>query len=173
MANPIRKLYDWTLRIAAHKHATWGLAGISFAESSFFPIPPDVVLLPMCIADQKKSFRYATICTVSSVIGGLLGYAIGYFLYDTIGIKIVEMYHYQEAFEALKEKYNEYGVWIIIAKGMTPIPYKIVTIASGVAAFPVWKFGAPIQVFVEKYLTLLTMAFLALLIGGFIALKYI
>lgn len=191
----IRDLYDWTLRLAAHRHATWGLAGVSFAESSVFPIPPDVILLPMCIANRAKSFWYATVCTVSSVIGGIAGYAIGYFLYDTVGVKIVEFYGYQQAFTTFVEKYGEWGFEIIVAKGMTPIPFKILTIASGVAKFPliefiaasiiaramrfylvaalIWKFGAPIQNFVEKYLGWLTLLFLILLIGGFVVIKYI
>lgn len=193
--NPIRKLYDWTLRIAAHRHATWGLAGVSFVESSFFPIPPDVVLIPMCVANRQKAFFYAAVCTVSSVIGGMLGYAIGYFLFDTIGTKIIEFYHYQEAFENLKQKYDEWGMWLIIGKGLTPIPYKIVTITSGVLKFSIpvfifssivsrslrfflvaaliWKFGAPIQAFIEKHLTWLTLLFLIILIGGFVVVKYI
>lgn len=193
--NVIRRLYDWTLRIASHRHATWGLAGVSFAESSFFPIPPDVVLIPMCVANRQKAFFYAAVCTVSSVIGGLLGYAIGYFLFDAIGAKIIEFYHYHEAFENLKQKYAEWGMWLIIAKGLTPIPYKIVTITSGVLKFSVpvfifssivsrslrfflvaaliWKFGAPIQAFIEKHLTWLTFLFLIILIGGFVVVKYI
>ncbi len=191
----IRTMYDWTLRISAHRHATWGLAGVSFAESSFFPIPPDVVLIPMCIADRQKAFFYATICTISSVLGGLFGYAIGYFLFDTIGQKIIDFYHYQDAFDNLKQKYAEWGMWLIIGKGLTPIPYKIVTITSGVLKFSIpvfifssiiarsirfylvawliWKFGSPIQYFIEKYLTPLAFLFLILLIGGFVVLKYI
>ena len=195
MKKLIRALYDWTIKISAHRRATWGLAGISFIESSVFPIPPDIVLIPMCIANRAKAFWYATVCTFSSVLGGVLGYAIGYFLYDTIGTKIIDFYGYQEAFTALTDKYKEWGFELIVAKGLTPIPFKIVTIASGVAKFPliefvaasiiarairfyavaalIWKFGAPIQVFIEKYLTILALAFLAIVILGFVALKYI
>jgi membrane protein YqaA with SNARE-associated domain len=191
----LRRLYDWTLRIAAHKHAAWGLAGVSFIESSVFPIPPDALLIPMCIANRRKSFHYATICTVSSVIGGLLGYAIGYYFYDQFGKHIIEIYGLTQKFGALQEKYTEWGGWIIFAKGLTPFPYKIVTILSGVmhlnlstfiiasifgravrfylVAGLLWKFGAPIQQFIEKRLALVTGLFLVLLIGGFIGLRYL
>lgn len=190
----IRKMYDWTMRIAAHRHATAGLAGVSFIESSIFPIPPDVVLIPMCIAKREKAFFYATVCTVASVLGGLLGYAIGYSLYETIGRHIVDVYGMADKFAGLQEKYNQYGGWIIFAKGLTPFPFKILTILSGVmkmnlgifvassiacralrfyiVAALLWKFGAPIQVFIEKRLGLVTLAFLVLLIGGFVAIKY-
>lgn len=195
MTKLIRSLYDWTLRLAGHKHAAWWLAVVSFVESSVFPIPPDVVLIPMCIADRNKAFRYATICTASSVVGGMLGYFIGYSLYEAVGRHIVEFYGMAEKFMALQEKYAVWGGWIIFAKGMTPIPYKILTILSGVLhlALPVfilasvcsrairfylvagllWKFGAPIQEFIEKRLMLVTLAFLVLLIGGFMSLKYL
>jgi membrane protein YqaA with SNARE-associated domain len=194
MMKLIRKLYDWTIRLSAHRHATWALAGVSFAESSIFPIPPDVMLIPMCLADRKKSLYYATVCTVSSVIGGLAGYAIGYFAYETIGSHIVEIYGLGHKFDEMKGTFDQYGGWIILAKGMTPIPFKILTILSGVLhlSLPVfiissigaramrfylvaallWKFGEPIRSFIEKYLGWLTLAFLLLLIGGFVALKY-
>lgn len=195
MQRYIRSLYDWTLRISAHRHATRGLAAVSFAESSFFPIPPDIVLIPMCVARRDRAFFYAFVCTVSSVIGGLFGYAIGYFLYETLGEPIIRFYGAGADFAALQAKYDEWGGWIILAKGMTPIPYKILTILSGVlhqnlvvffvasiaaramrfflVAFLIWKFGAPIQAFIERRLMLMTMLFLALLIGGFAAIKYI
>ncbi len=192
--NPLRRLYDWTLHIAAHKHAVWWLAGISFAESSFFPIPPDVALMPMCIANREKSLRYATICTASSVIGGLFGYAIGYFLFESIGKKILGFYGLTHEFGVFSAKFNTWGAWIVFVSGCAPIPYKVITIASGVTklglltftiasaagrgfrfyllAGLLWKYGKPIQLFIEKYLEHLTILFLVLLIGGFIALKY-
>lgn len=195
MKKLIRKVYDLTLRISAHKHATWGLAGVSFVESSIFPIPPDVVLIPMCIANRQKAFYYATVCTVASVLGGLLGYAIGYGLYESVGHKIIEIYGMGDKFGDLKARYDEYGGWIIFAKGLTPFPYKILTILSGVmqmnlgvfvvssiacrairfylVAGLLWKFGEPVKVFIEKYLTWLALAFLVILIGGFALLKYI
>ncbi|MEZ0261827.1 MAG: YqaA family protein [Alphaproteobacteria bacterium] len=195
MKKLIRKVYDLTLRISAHKHASWGLAGVSFVESSIFPIPPDVVLIPMCIANRQKAFYYATICTVASVLGGLLGYAIGYALYESVGQKILEIYGMSDKFGDLKARYDEYGGWIIFAKGLTPFPYKVLTILSGVmqmnlgvfivssiacrsirfylVAGLLWKFGEPVKVFIEKYLTWLALAFLVILIGGFALLKYI
>lgn len=185
----IRKIYDWTLRQARTPYAEWTLFGVSFAESSFFPLPPDVMLLPMCIADRAKALRFAAVCTIASVLGGLLGYAIGALLFETAGKWIIETYHLQSAFDKFHEGFNEWGVWIILAKGLTPIPYKLVTIASGVAHFPllpfvlasivtrgarfflvawlVMKFGAPIQTFVEKYLNWVALGVLALIVLGF------
>lgn len=193
--NPLRRLYIWTLHIAAHRHAAWWLAGISFIESSFFPIPPDVALMPMCIANRDKALRYAFICTASSVVGGLFGYAIGYFLFETIGILILKFYGLTHEFDVFKGKFNDWGAWIVFAAGCLPIPYKVITIASGVTrlnmltftvasiagrafrfyllAGLLWKYGKPIQLFVEKYLEHLTILFVVLLIGGFIALKYL
>lgn len=190
----IRRLYDWTLRIAAHRHARLGLFGLAFAESSIFPLPPDLVLIPMCIAERQKAFLYAAICTLGSVIGGIFAYFVGYFLYDTVGIRILELYGYQEQFNYFQSLYNEYGTWIVLAGGFTPIPYKLITIASGVThmnigafilfsvigragrffmiAALLWKFGAPIKDFIEKYMGWLTIIFFSLLIGGFIAIKY-
>ncbi len=139
MTKLIRSLYDWTLRLAAHKHATWWLAIVSFVESSVFPIPPDVVLIPMCIAERDKAFRYATICTASSVVGGMLGYFIGHSLYETVGLRIIEFYGMAEKFNVLQAKYAVWGGWIIFAKGMTPIPYKIITILSGVLHLPLLR----------------------------------
>ncbi len=195
MFKPLRRLYNWTLRIAAHKHAVWWLAGISFIESSIFPIPPDVALMPMCIAERDKAFRYATVCTVSSVVGGLFGYAIGYFLFESIGSHILAFYGLTHEFDVFKEKFNDWGAWIVFVSGCAPIPYKVITIASGVTrlnlfiftiasaagrglrfyllAGLLWKYGKPIQTFIEKYLEHLTILFLVLLIGGFIALKYL
>lgn len=185
----IRKIYDWTLRQARTPYAEWTLFGVSFAESSFFPLPPDVMLLPMCIADRAKALRFAAVCTIASVLGGLLGYAIGALLYETAGKWIIETYHLQSAFDKFHDGFTEWGVWIILAKGLTPIPYKLVTIASGVAHFPllpfvlasivtrgarfflvawlVMKFGAPIQTFVEKYLNWVALGVLALIVLGF------
>lgn len=191
----IRKIYDDIVRLSGHPQAIWALAGIAFIESSVFPIPPDILLIPMCIAERRKSFLYAAVCTVASVLGGLLGYAIGYALYDTLGQRIIEFYGMSAGFADMKAKYAEYGGWIIFAKGLTPFPFKIITILSGVmqlslavfipasiacralrffiVAGLLWKFGAPIQTFIEKYLGWVTFAFLVILISGFVALKYI
>ncbi len=195
MMNLIRKLYAWTLHLSGSKHAMPALAAVSFIESSVFPIPPDVMLIPMCIARRDKAFFYATVCTVASVLGGLLGYAIGYFLFETLGKQILEIYHITEKFADMQARYDQYGGWIIFAKGLTPFPFKILTIVSGVmhmdlhifvlsaiaaramrfylVAGLLWKFGAPIQAFIEKYLGWVTLAFLAVLIGGFVAIAYI
>jgi membrane protein YqaA with SNARE-associated domain len=195
MMKLIRKIYDWTLRISAHRHATWGLAGVSFVESSFFPIPPDVILIPMCISNRSKAFWYATICTLASVAGGLLGYGIGYFLYESIGSSIIEFYGMGGKFSELQSRYAEWGGWIIFAKGLTPFPYKVITILSGVLSLSIpvfivasilsrslrfflvaaliWKYGAPIQSFIERRLGLVTLLFLVLLIGGFALLRYV
>lgn len=195
MMRMIRKLYNWTLRIAAHRHARLGLFGLAFAESSVFPLPPDLVLIPMCIAERKKAFLYAAICTAGSVFGGIFAYCVGFFLYDTIGVRILDFYGYQEQFAKFQGLYNEWGAWIVLAGGFTPIPYKLITIASGVTQMSIgafilfsvigrasrfflvaallWKFGAPIKEFIEKYMGILTIIFTALLIGGFIAIKYI
>jgi membrane protein YqaA with SNARE-associated domain len=194
ISKTIHDLYNWTLRIAGHRHATGGLAAVSFAESSFFPIPPDVVLIPMCVARRDRAFYYAFICTVSSVLGGLAGYAIGYFLYESIGQTITSFYAAEDEFARMKALYDEHGGWLLVAKGMTPIPYKIFTILSGIlhqnlgvfivasivaramrfylVAALIWKYGAPIQAFIEKRLMLMTTIFLVLLIGGFVAIKY-
>ena len=195
MMKPFRRLYNWMLHIAAHKNAVWWLAGISFIESSVFPIPPDIALMPMCIAHRDKAFRYALICTVSSVVGGLFGYAIGYFLFDSIGKHILTFYGLTHEFDVFKSKFNDWGAWIVFVAGCAPIPYKVITIASGVTkmnlltftiasiagrafrfylvAGLLWKYGKPIQTFIEKYLGRLTILFFVLLIGGFIALKYL
>lgn len=190
-----RRLYDWMMRLAGHRRALPALAAISFAESSFFPIPPDVMLVPMVLAQRSKAFLIATVCTVASVIGGMFGYAIGYFLFETIGAWVISLYHLEGAMETFRAEFAQYGTWIILVKGLTPIPYKLVTIASGVAHFDLftflwasivtrglrffivagllWKFGDPIRNFIEKRLEVLTWGFLAALIGGFIAVKYV
>src|SRR3954463_8215633 len=141
----LQALYERTLRLAAGPNALPALLIISFAESSFFPIPPDILLIPMILARPRDAFRLAAYCTLASVIGGLVGYAIGYFLFDTIGRPILEFYHAMNRYDALKAGFDQWGTWIIILKGMTPIPYKLITIASGVAHFDLWAFiGASI-----------------------------
>jgi membrane protein YqaA with SNARE-associated domain len=195
MMRIIRHLYTKTMSIAGHRHAVLGLAGISFIESSVFPIPPYVILMPLCLANREKAFYYATVGMVSSVLGGLLGYAIGYYLLGTVGKAILDMYGLTKQFEAFTGQYNEWGAWIVLSAGLTPLPYKIVTIASGAAkmnllvftlcsilarsirfyvlAGLLWKFGAPIQTFIEKYLGLLSFLFFVLLIGAYFAIKYL
>lgn len=191
----LRRLYDWTLALAARPHARWALAGVSFAESSFFPIPPDIVLIPMVISDRARAWLYAAICTIASVLGGLAGYAIGYFLFDALGRPILEFYGLTEAFGDFAARYNEAGAWIVFAAGITPIPYKLITIASGATSLDLAVFmiastaarglrffavagllywlGPPIRDFIEKRLTLVFTVFLVLLIGGFVVIRYI
>jgi membrane protein YqaA with SNARE-associated domain len=191
----MRRLYDWTMRMARHPKAPHVLFCVSFAESSFFPIPPDVMLVPMVLANRSKAWFYAGIAMVASVLGGLAGYAIGYFLYETLGQWLITAYGLGAQFEAYRAAYNEWGLWIILIKGLTPIPYKLVTIASGAAGFNIWVFigasiltrgarffmvaallywfGEPIRDFIERRLTLVTTAFLVALVGGFVAVKYL
>ena len=128
----LRRLYDWTMKLAGHRRANWALAAVSFIESSVFPIPPDVMLIPMVLAQRHKAMLIAGICTVASVLGGLLGYAIGLYLFDTIGQPILDFYGYGEKFGSFQERYIEWGVWIVLIAGLTPFPYKVITIASGV-----------------------------------------
>jgi membrane protein YqaA with SNARE-associated domain len=191
----LRRLYDWTMELAAHRGAPWALAGLSFIESSVFPIPPDVMLIPMVLAERRKAWFYAGLCTLASVLGGALGYVIGYFLFETVGEPILRFYGYQEAFADFALRYNDYGAWIVFFAGVTPFPYKVITIASGatqlnflvfmlasvaarglrffvVAALLYW-FGPPIKDFIERRLGLLFTIFVVLLFGGFVLVKYV
>ena len=136
----LRRLYNWCIAAAHKPHAEWMLGIISFVESSFFPIPPDVMLIPMSIARPSRAYYYATLCTITSVAGGLVGYAIGAVLYDSIGQWLIALYGYGDKVEAFREAYNAYGAWIILLKGVTPIPYKIVTITSGFAGYNIFLF---------------------------------
>jgi membrane protein YqaA with SNARE-associated domain len=136
----LRRLYDWCIAAAGKPHASWILGVVSFVESSFFPIPPDVMLVPMSLARPDRAYFYATLCTVTSVAGGVFGYFIGAYLYDTLGMWLMQLYGYGDKIEAFKAAYAEWGAWIILLKGMTPIPYKIVTIASGFAGYPLLPF---------------------------------
>ncbi|KAB2881774.1 MAG: DedA family protein [Pseudorhodoplanes sp.] len=131
----LRRLYDWCIAAAYRPFATWIMGGVSFVESSFFPIPPDVMLIPMSLARPERAYAYAFLCTWTSVAGGMLGYAIGAVLYDSVGTWLIGLYGYGDKVEAFREAYNRYGAWIILLKGLTPIPYKIVTITSGFAGY--------------------------------------
>jgi membrane protein YqaA with SNARE-associated domain len=183
------------MSLARTRHAERGLAGISFAESSFFPIPPDVLLIPMVLANRQKWFRYALVCTIASVAGALLGYFIGAVLFETVGQRIIAIYKAQDAFHRVTEWYDTWGAWGILFGAITPFPYKILTIFSGFADFSIltlvlvsivgrgfrfflvaWllrRFGEPIRIFIEKHLGLLFTLFMVLLIGGFVAVRYI
>jgi membrane protein YqaA with SNARE-associated domain len=191
----LRRLYDWTMRLAAHRHANWALAGVSFAESSFFPIPPDIILIPMVLARRAQAWLIALNCTVTSVVGGVFGYAIGFFLFDAVGAPLLEFYGLNDRFAQFSEDYNEWGAWIVFIAGLTPIPYKLITISSGVTALSLpifiiasilarglrffivagllWWFGEPIRDFIERYLQWLFVLFVVLLFAGFVVLKYI
>ena len=136
----LRRLYDWIIASAGKPYATWIMGAVSFVESSFFPIPPDVMLIPMSLARPDRAYFYATLCTVTSVAGGVLGYVIGAYLYDSVGLWLMQLYGYGDKVEAFRAAYHEWGALIIVLKGMTPIPYKIVTIASGFAAYPLVPF---------------------------------
>ncbi len=131
----LRHLYDWCVDTAGKPHAAWVLGCVSFAESSFFPVPPDIMLIPMALARPDRAFYFAAICTVTSVAGGLLGYFIGSELYSTVGQWLIGLYGYGDKVDAFRDAYAHYGAWIILLKGLTPIPYKIVTITSGFAGF--------------------------------------
>ncbi|MDD4616890.1 MAG: VTT domain-containing protein [Alphaproteobacteria bacterium] len=185
----LRKCYNWVLRQAEKRHAEWILFAVAVAEASFFPLPPDVLLLPMAVARRDRAWRLAAVCTMGSIVGGLIGYAIGVFAMATIGQWIIDTYHLQAAFDSFREGFNEWGVLIILGKGLTPIPFKLVTIASGIArlnlaqfilaaaatrAFRfflisglVRKYGEPIKTFVEKYLTWVALGILVAIVLGF------
>ena len=191
----LRRLYDWVMSLAKGRSALWALAVVSFVESSFFPIPPDVMLIPMVIAKRKAWWRMALVCTVASVLGALLGYAIGAFLFETVGRWLLDVYHAQAAFERVITWYDEWGWLGILAGAITPIPYKVLTIFSGTVGFAIpvfivisiigrglrffivagllYWFGEPIKAFIEKRLTLVFVVFMALLIGGFVVISLI
>jgi membrane protein YqaA with SNARE-associated domain len=191
----IRRFYDWILALAEHRRAAEVLAAVSFVESSFFPIPPDVLLIPMVLAKRERAWRYALVCTLASVVGGFLGYAIGYYLFDAVGRPVLEFYGYGPRIQEFQDLFNRYGWWIIVIKGMTPIPFKLVTIASGVAGYDLpsfalaslisramrfypltallWWFGPPIRRFVEERLVWVTTIFAVFLVGGFVVLRYL
>lgn len=192
----LRRLYDWTMRLAEHPKSEWALAGISFAESSFFPIPPDVVLAPMVLANRKKTWRYAIICTISSSLGGILGYLIGFLLMDTIGQWIINLYGLQHSFDEARSKFNEMGwVMVLLGGGFTPIPYKVITILSGITQLNFFVFvivgtfargtrffitcailywlGPRAREMVEKRLGLAFTAFVIIIGLGFYLVKYV
>jgi membrane protein YqaA with SNARE-associated domain len=191
----IERPYHWMMGLARHEKAPNALFWIAFVESSIFPIPPDVMLIPMVLAQRAKAWVYATIATVGSVIGGMAGYAIGYYLFEYIGEPILNLYGYAQKYEEIRVLFDTWGPLILIAKGWTPFPYKVLTIAAGVfkmsfgpfilasivaramrfylvAALLYW-FGEPIRGFIEKRLSLVTTAFVVLLVGGFVAVRYV
>ena len=191
----LRRLYAWTMNLSATRHAPLALAGVAFVESSFFPLPPDILLIPMVLAQPQRAWFYAAICTVASVTGGILGYLIGALLYDSVGQWVISFYGEAAQMAAFREAYAEWGAWIILLKGLTPIPYKIVTIASGFAGYnlPLFivlsiitrglrffifagllkRFGEPIRHFIEGRLELVATAFVVVVVGGFVIARYV
>ncbi len=191
----IRALYDWTLSLARHPHALWALAVVAFIESSVFPIPPDVLMIAMIVAQPSRAFVIATVATIASVAGGLAGYWIGYGAFETLGRPVLEFYGKDAYFEAFQARYNEWGAWAVLIAGVTPFPYKVITILSGATALNLgvfllasliaralrffivaallWKFGAPIRDFIEKRLGIVFSVFMALLLGGFVMVRFL
>jgi membrane protein YqaA with SNARE-associated domain len=186
----LRRIYDWCIDAADKPYALWILAAVAFAESSFFPIPPDIMLLPMSLARPARAWLFAAVCTVASVAGGVLGYAIGALLYDSVGQWLINLYHLGDKVESFRTSYAEWGSVIILLKGLTPIPYKLVTITSGFAGYNIWlfilcsivarggrffivaivlnRYGDVIRAEIEKRLGLWLTAFVILLAGGFV-----
>jgi membrane protein YqaA with SNARE-associated domain len=185
----LRRMYDWTVQLAEKPYALWALAFVSFAESSFFPIPPDVVLAPMAMARPERAWRYAAVCTIASVIGGMAGYMIGSMLFDTVGLWMLNLYGYGAKIEAVKAFYAEWGAYFILVKGLTPIPFKVVTIVSGAMDFNFGlfvllatitrgarffliaglfnRFGTPIKLFIERNLAAVALGSVAIIVLGF------
>ncbi|MFV0384649.1 YqaA family protein [Paracoccus sp. (in: a-proteobacteria)] len=191
----LRKLYDWTMGLASHRHAFPALFGISFVESSVFPIPPDVLMIPMVLARRNRAWLIALVATVGSLLGALLGYWIGAALMETVGQWILTLYGKQAAFEQLAGRFEAYGGWAVLFAALTPFPFKVITIFSGAVGLPLhlflitsvigragrffvvagllWRFGSPIRDFIEKRLGLVFTVFMVGLIGGFVVLRYL
>lgn len=189
----MRQLYDWVSNWLTTPYGVWALFLVAVAESSFFPIPPDVFLMALCINEPRRSFRFAAICAVGSVLGGILGYGLGFWFMESIGRTIIEMYGLLDKYQVVQELYQKYEAWAVGAAGFTPLPYKLFTITAGafridfttfvvvsivsrsarfvLVAGLIYRYGAPIRTFIERYLNLLTIAFLVLLVLGFAALK--
>jgi membrane protein YqaA with SNARE-associated domain len=191
----LRKIYDWCIAAAERPYALWILGAISFMESSFLPVPPDIMLIPMSLARPERAWRFAAVCTVTSVAGGMLGYFIGAALYDSLGLWLIRLYGYGDKVEAFRSAYAQYGHWIILLKGLTPIPYKLITIASGFAgygfgwfvllsfltrgarffaeAFLLKRYGARARVMLEERLGFWVTVGALVLVGGVVAVVYL
>ncbi|MBT8475173.1 MAG: DedA family protein [Alphaproteobacteria bacterium] len=191
----IRRLYDWTISLASSRYAFWALAIVAFVESSGFPIPPDVLMIPMILAQPRRAFEIAALATVSSVLGGLAGYWIGVGLFETVGEPVLAFYGKDAYFDEFAASYNEWGAWAVLIAGVTPFPYKVIAIMSGatglnltvfliasviarglrffIVATLLWKFGAPIRDFIERRLGLMFTLFCLLLVGGFYVLRFL
>lgn len=191
----LHRLFEWTMSLAGHPRAKLALALVAFAESSFFPVPPDVMIVPMVLAERRRAFTIATICTVASALGGMAGYLIGALAFEAIGRPLIEFYGAVDQFERFSAWYREWGLLIVFAAGLTPLPYKVFTIASGVAALNplvfilgsivsrglrffaeaalLWYFGDPIRNFVENNLRFVSVAFFVVLLGGFFLVRFV
>ena len=192
-ANHIRRLYDWTIHWAETPHSTWALFILAFCESSFFPIPPDVLLIALAVALPRKAFKYALVCSLGSILGGCFGYFIGYQFFEYVGRPIINFYHITDVFNAVSEKYHNNAFAAIAVAGFTPIPYKVFTIAAGACKINIvtlilasalsrsarfflvagllFFFGPKIKTFIEKYFNILSIVFIILLITGFFVIK--
>ena len=186
----LKRIYDWCVGAADKPYALWVLGAVAFAESSFFPIPPDIMLLPMSLAQPKRAWLFAGVCTLASVLGGVLGYAIGALLYDSVGHWLISVYHLGDSVEAFRASYAKWGAMVILVKGVTPIPYKLVTITSGFAGYNIWlfillsiitrggrfffaallmnRYGDWIRVRVEEHLGLAVATLAVVLVAGFV-----
>jgi membrane protein YqaA with SNARE-associated domain len=186
----LKRIYDWCVDAADKPSALWVLGAVAFAESSFFPVPPDIMLLPMSVAQPKRAWLFAGVCTAASVLGGVLGYAIGALLYDSVGHWLISLYHLGDSVEAFRASYAKWGAMVILVKGVTPIPYKLVTITSGFAGYNIWlfillsiitrggrffaaailfnRYGDWIRARVEEHLGLAVVILAAVLVAGFV-----
>lgn len=193
--NIVRQLYDWVLHWAETPYGTLALILLAFSESSFFPVPPDILLIALAISIPRRAFFFATITMVASVIGGMLGYYIGTGLMEAVGWKIIHFYHAEELFQQLFETFNKYNFWAVLTAAITPIPYKVFTISAGAAKADftifmiasiigrsirffavgtlIYFFGGKIKHIIEKYFNILSIVFVILLIGGFVLIKYV
>ncbi|MFK7744038.1 MAG: YqaA family protein [Roseobacter sp.] len=191
----LRRLYNWMLGMVEHPQALWVLAFVSFIESSVFPIPPDVLMIPMILARPSRAWLIASVALVASVAGGVLGYAIGAFAFESIGQPVLESLGKADSMEAFNSRFNDLGFWAVLTAGVTPFPYKVITIMSGWTSMPLgtfiltsilarglrfylvalllWKYGEPIRDFIEKRLGLMFILFVVLLFGGFFMLKFL
>ncbi len=191
----IRGMYNWTMGLAESRHALWALAIVAFLESSVFPIPPDVLMIPMILARPSRAWLIAGVALTASVLGGMLGYFIGAVFYDQLGQPILLALGKEAYFAEFQQRYNDWGIWVVLVAGVTPFPYKVITILSGATSLPLgvfvatsvvarglrffvlagllWKFGPPIRIFIEKRLGLLFTLFVVLLLGGFLLVRYI
>jgi membrane protein YqaA with SNARE-associated domain len=191
----LRPLYSWILRRAERPDALWWMAGVSFAESSFFPLPPDIMLIPMCLARPSKLWFYATVCSLASLLGGFLGYAIGFYLFDSIGRMLFDLYGLWDAYYKFQDSFAVVGPWLLVLKGITPIPYKLLAITGGIARMDLGTFalcsvvarfsryyligillhycGPKVQAIIEKRLGLMAVLILVVVVGGLLSFKFL